>query len=168
MFRYKPPTATPQSFASARPGTVRPLQSSHLWITFAIHLEDVALVREPVEQRRRHALALEHLAPLPERQVARQQQAPAFVAVREHLEEQFGAGPAEREAPQFVHDQRIETLQGGQEAVEAVLLLGASSCVTRAAAVMNFTRRPSRHRARPSAVARCVLPVPLPPIRQQL
>ena len=123
MFRYKPPTTTPQSFASARPGTVRPLQSSHLWITFAIHLEDVALVREPVEQRRRHALALEHLAPLPERQVARQQQAPAFVAVREHLEEQFGAGPAEREAPQFVHDQRIETLQGGQEAVEAVLLL---------------------------------------------
>src|SRR5947209_5233861 len=47
---------------------------------FAIHLEDVAAVRQPVQQRRRHALALEHLAPVAERQVARHQQALALVA----------------------------------------------------------------------------------------
>ena len=56
-------------------------------ITFAVHLENVALVREPVEQRRGHAFALEDLTPFAERQVARDQQTSPLVAVREDLEE---------------------------------------------------------------------------------
>src|SRR5690242_6615817 len=53
-------------------------------VTFAIHLEDVATVRQPVEQGRRHPLPLEHLAPLAERQVAGQQQALPLIAIRKH------------------------------------------------------------------------------------
>lgn len=40
-------------------------------ITFAVHFKNVAFVGEPIEQRRRHPFALEHLTPLAERQVAR-------------------------------------------------------------------------------------------------
>jgi hypothetical protein len=56
----------------------------------AIHLEDVAAVREAIQERRGHALALEDLAPFAERKVAGDQNAAAFVAVGEDLEEQFG------------------------------------------------------------------------------
>jgi hypothetical protein len=54
---------------------------------FAVHLEDVTAVRQPVQQRRRHPLALEHLAPLAERQIARHQQATPLIAIGEHLEQ---------------------------------------------------------------------------------
>jgi len=43
--------------------------------TFAIHLEDMAPVGQPIQQCRRHPFALEHLPPISERQVARDQQA---------------------------------------------------------------------------------------------
>src|SRR5271166_6756195 len=48
---------------------------------FAVHLEDLAAVRQPIQQRRRHPLALEDLAPFAERQVARHQQAAPLVAI---------------------------------------------------------------------------------------
>src|SRR5262249_39756665 len=53
---------------------------------FAVHLEDLTTVRKPIQEGGRHALALEHLAPFAERQVARDQQAAPLVAVGEHLE----------------------------------------------------------------------------------
>ena len=102
--------AGPQGSAHAAAG-----RSSFAWLlllvlhrlpeakAFAIHLEDVAAVRQAVEQRCRHAFPLEHLAPLAERQVARQQQAPPLVAFREHLEQQFRPRLAERQVAQFVN-----------------------------------------------------------------
>jgi len=62
---------------------------------FAIHLEDVAMVSESIQQGRRHAFSLEDLVPFAERQVARDQQAAAFVAISEYLEQKFGSGTAE-------------------------------------------------------------------------
>lgn len=50
-------------------------------VTLAIHLENRAVVCQAIEQRNRHPLALENLAPLAERQVARHQDAAALVAV---------------------------------------------------------------------------------------
>ena len=92
-------------------------------ITFAVHLENVALVCEPIKQRRRHPFALEHLSPLAERQVAGDQKAASLVAVGEDLEEQLGTGTAERQVAQLVHGQKVKAVQGGQEAVETMLLL---------------------------------------------
>jgi hypothetical protein len=45
---------------------------------------------------------LKHLIPFTERQVAGDEQAAAFVAIGEHLEEQLGAGAAEREVAELV------------------------------------------------------------------
>ena len=62
---------------------------------FAIHLEDVAMVGESIQQSCSHAFALEDLIPIAERQVAGDQQAAAFVAVGKDLEQQLGSGAAE-------------------------------------------------------------------------
>lgn len=56
-------------------------------ITFAIHLEDAAMVRQSIEQGGGHAFPLKDLAPFAERQVAGQQQAAAFVAFGKDLKE---------------------------------------------------------------------------------
>ena len=58
-------------------------------ITLAIHLEDRTAVRQSVEQRGRHPLALKDRAPLAERQVTRQKYTAPFVPIREQLEQQF-------------------------------------------------------------------------------
>src|SRR5205809_476509 len=71
------------------------------------HLEDVALVGEPVKECRGHPLALEDLAPLPERQVADDQQTSPLAAVREDLKQEFlssaaGSPPRPRSAGRLV------------------------------------------------------------------
>ena len=83
----------------------------------------VTLVRQPIQQRRGHPLAREHLAPVAERQVARDQQARSLVAVGEHLKQQLGPRAAEREVAQLVADQQFRPVELPEEAVELVLLL---------------------------------------------
>jgi len=93
-------------------------------VALAVHLEDVAVMGQAVEQGRRHALALEDLAPLAERQIAGDQQAGPFIPIRKDLEQQLGAGPAEREVAQLITDQQIHPIELAQEAVQLILLLG--------------------------------------------
>ena len=93
-------------------------------VTFAVHLEDVALVRQAVQQSRGHPFPLEDLVPFAERQLAGDQQAAASVAVGEDLEEQLGSGSAERQVAQFDDDQEVDAFQVRQQSIEAVLLLG--------------------------------------------
>ncbi|MFT5324336.1 MAG: hypothetical protein ACI8P0_002197 [Planctomycetaceae bacterium] len=90
---------------------------------FTIHLEDVAMVGESIQQGRRHAFALEDLAPVAKREVAGDQQAAAFVAVGEDLEQQLGSGPTERQVAQFVDDQQVDLVEPFQELIEAELLV---------------------------------------------
>ena len=71
------------SFRFAIPFTLHRLSKA---IAFTIHLEDLAMVSQSVQQCGRHAFALEDLAPVAEREVAGDQQALAFVAVGEDLE----------------------------------------------------------------------------------
>src|ERR1700733_8495460 len=75
-------------------------------VALAIHLENVAVVAEAVEQRRRHPLSLEDLAPLAERQVRRHQQAAPLVTVGEDAEQQFHTASAYRHVAQLVADQQ--------------------------------------------------------------
>src|SRR3954451_7465947 len=92
-------------------------------VALAIHLENVAVMAEPVEQRRRHPLPLEDLAPLAERQVRRHQQAAPLVAVGEDAEQQLHPAPAHRHVAQLVADQQVRLLELAQEPVQRVLLL---------------------------------------------
>lgn len=78
---------------------------------------------EAVEQGGRHPFALEHLHPVAERQVARQQQAPPLVAVGEDPEQQLHAAPADRHVAQLVADQQVAAVELAQEPVQRVLLL---------------------------------------------
>src|SRR3954451_21927183 len=71
-------------------------------VALAIHLEDVAVMAEAVEQRRRHPLPLEDLAPLAERQVRRHQQAATLVPVGEDAGQQLHTAPAHRNVAQLV------------------------------------------------------------------
>ena len=81
-------------------------------------------MRQPVQQGRGHTLALEDLAPLAERQIAGEQQTGPFIPIREDLEQQLGAGAAEREVSQLITDQQIHPIELTQEAVQLILLLG--------------------------------------------
>src|SRR5512146_1915883 len=90
-------------------------------IALAVHLENVAMVAEAVEQSRGHPLALEHLAPLAERQVARHQDAPPLVAVGEHPEQQLDAAPTHRDVAQLVADQQVRPVELAEEPAERVL-----------------------------------------------
>lgn len=137
-------------------------------IALAIHLENVAVVAETVEQRRRHPLALEDLAPLAKRQVARHQDSASLVTVGEHPEQQLDAAPAHGDVAQLVADQPVRPVELAQGPVQRVLLPFLSSWLTSPAAVKNRTRSPARQAARPRPPARCVFPVPLPPTRQQM
>src|SRR5260370_12326623 len=92
-------------------------------IALAIHLENVATVREPVQERSGHALSLEDLAPIAERQVTRDQQAGALVAIAKDPEKELDAATTERHVSQLVADQQVSPLQLPQEFIQCVLLL---------------------------------------------
>src|SRR5665647_3708811 len=92
-------------------------------VALAIHLENVAVVAQPVEEGRRHPLSLEDLAPLAERQVRRHQQASPLVTVGDDPEQQLHTSSAHRHVAQLVADQQVRLLELAQEPVERVLLL---------------------------------------------
>jgi hypothetical protein len=62
---------------------------------------------EPVEQRAGEPLGAEHGGPFVERQIAGDQGRAAFMALGEHVEQQFSAGARQRHVAQFVDDQEF-------------------------------------------------------------
>jgi len=92
-------------------------------VALAVHFEDVTVMGQAIQQSRRHAFALEDLAPFTEGQVAGDQQTGPFVSVGEDLEQQFSPRTVERQVAQLVADQQIRPIQLAQEAVQLILLL---------------------------------------------
>ncbi len=66
----------------------------------AIHLEDMDVMGEAVEERAGETFRPKDLGPFIERQVGGDQCRAALVALREDLEEEFGAGLGERDKAQ--------------------------------------------------------------------
>ena len=64
-------------------------------VAVAVHLQDMDVVGEPVQQRASEAFRPEHLDPLIEREVGGDQDGPALVALAEDLEEEFSPGPGQ-------------------------------------------------------------------------
>ena len=94
-----------------------------LWVepvALAIHLEDVDVVGEAVEESAGKPLGAEHLGPFVEGQIGGDQGRAPLVALAEHLEQQLGAGLRQRHEAEFVDDQK---LVGGELLLEPQQLL---------------------------------------------
>ena len=74
-------------------------------VAVAVHLQDMDVVGEPVQQRAGEAFRTEHLGPLIERQVGGDQDGAPLVALAEDLEEEFRSGGGQGDEAQFVDDQ---------------------------------------------------------------
>ena len=61
-------------------------------VAVAVHLQDMDVVGQPVEQRTSQPLGGEHAGPLVKRQVGGDDGRAGLVALAEHLEQQFGTG----------------------------------------------------------------------------
>ena len=64
-------------------------------VAVAVHLQDMDVVGEPVQQRAGEAFRPEHLDPLIERQVGGDRNGASLVALAEDLEEEFSPGPGQ-------------------------------------------------------------------------
>ena len=92
-------------------------------IALTIHLENVAVVGQTVQQRRGHPFPLEDLVPLAERQIAGHQDAAAIIAVGEDAEQQLDPAAAQGDVAQFITDQQVGPVELAKKPVERVLLL---------------------------------------------
>lgn len=90
---------------------------------FAVHLEDLRMMSQAVQQSGRHAFTLEDLAPVTEGEVARDEQTATFVAIGEHLKQQFRPRSTKRQVSEFIDDQEIKFVQTFQHAIQRELFL---------------------------------------------
>ena len=88
----------------------------------AVHLQDVDVVGEPVEQRAGEPFRAQDFGPFGEGQVAGDHRRATLVALAEHLEEQFGAGFRQRHEAQFVDDEQLIAGDLFLEAQELLLI----------------------------------------------
>ena len=69
------------------------------------------MMGEPVEQGAGEPFGAEYGRPFIERQIAGDQRGATFIALAEHLEEQFGADSRERHIAQLVDDQQLDCVE---------------------------------------------------------
>jgi len=62
-------------------------------IAIAVHLQDVDMVGEAIEEGAGQPLGAEHTGPLVEREIAGDDGGAALIALAEHFEQQLGGGP---------------------------------------------------------------------------
>ena len=77
-------------------------------VALAVHLQDVDVVGEPVQQRAGEPFRAEDLGPLVEGKVGGHHCGAPLVALAEDLEEQFRPGSGQGHEAQFVDDQQAE------------------------------------------------------------
>src|SRR4029079_19517948 len=80
-------------------------------VALAIHLEDMDMVGEPVEQRAREALRTEDAGPFVKGQVAGHQHRTPLVTSAEDLEQQFRPGGRQRYVAELIDDQQLVASQ---------------------------------------------------------
>ncbi len=78
-------------------------------VALAVHLQDVDVMGEPVQQRPGQPLRAEDLGPFVEGQVGGHQDGAPLVALAEDLEEQFRARAGQGYEAEFVDDQQVQS-----------------------------------------------------------
>jgi len=89
---------------------------------FAVHLENVDVVGQPVEDGAGEALGAEDLGPFVEGQVRGGDDGAALVALRDDLEEERGACLGERHEAQFVDDEQVLAGEGLLKALQTAFI----------------------------------------------
>ena len=77
-------------------------------ITVVACFDDMAMMGEPVQQRRGHLRVAEHTGPLREAQIGRNDDAGALRELAEQVEQQRSADLAERQVAQFIEYNHID------------------------------------------------------------
>ena len=73
--------------------------------------DDIAMMREPIEQRRRHLCIAEDAWPLTEGKFGGDDDQGSLVEAADEMEEQLPAGLGEGQIAKFVEDQKVETTE---------------------------------------------------------
>ena len=107
-----------------------------------VHLQDMDMVGEAVEESPGEPFRAKDLGPLVEGQVRGSQDRAAFIALAEDLEEQLGPGLGQGYEAQFVDDQELETRQLPCKLSNRRSSLASVNSWTKAAAVANPTDSP--------------------------
>jgi len=92
-------------------------------VAFAIHLKDVTMMSQPVQQGSGHLLPLKDLHPFAERKVAGNKQAASLIAISEDLEQKLGSCSAEGKITKFITDQKLGSVQLVQKSFQLILLV---------------------------------------------
>ena len=74
----------------------------------AVHLQDVGVVCEPIQQNTCEAFRVEQLGPLTERQVSDRHDGTPLAEPPECIEEQFGPGLEQGDESQFIYARQIQ------------------------------------------------------------
>ena len=112
-------------------------------IRLALEEQDLCMVREAIEQRRRERGVAEDLNPAREVEIGGDQQAASLVPLSAELEQERPTR-AQAEIAQLVQDDEVDVLPALQIARQAVILLGrASSSCARLIAEVKRTRKPA-------------------------
>src|SRR5699024_11225541 len=98
-------------------------------IGLAVHLEDVDVMGEPIEERAGQALLAEGRRPLVEGQVRGDDGGGALVPLADQLEEQLCAGLRERHEAELVDDQELMAGELALQPQEAPLVPGLDEVV---------------------------------------
>src|ERR1700739_3434495 len=80
-------------------------------VALTIHLQDMDMMGEPVEQGASEPFRAEDGRPFIERQIAGNHRCTTFIALAEYLEEQFGADGCEWHIAQFIDDQQLDGVE---------------------------------------------------------
>jgi len=122
------------------------------------------MVGESVEQRRGHlGIAGEHTRSFPEGEVGGDHDRGGFVELADEVKQELATRLRERQVAEFVEHHEVEPSETiGDVALTAGPCLGFEP-VDEVDDVVNRARAPSRMQARAMAMARWVLPVPVPP-----
>ena len=78
-------------------------------VAVAVHLQDVDVVGEAVQQRAGQPLRPEYLGPFVEEKVGGHHDGAPLVALAEDLEEEFRSGGGQGDETQLVDDQQVQT-----------------------------------------------------------
>src|ERR1019366_9657279 len=83
---------------------------------------DMDMMSEPVEYGAGEPFRTKYGSPFIEWQVAGDQRGAAFIALTEHLEEQFGADRRERHIAQLIDDQQLDHAEVHLQSTQAALV----------------------------------------------
>ena len=108
----------------------------------AVHLEDLDVMGQAVEERAGEAFRSKDLGPFIEGQVGGDQDRATLVALAEHLEQQLGAGLGEGHEAQFVDDQELPSGEPFLEPKELLVVPGLHEPVDQGGGGDKPTERP--------------------------